>query len=198
MSDDANVAGQRGSWRPSQSWWVVGAEGIVALAIGIFIVARPADASDIIRVLIAVALLVVSLGQIGEGFRDWNRQSSPWSTLSGGVGVTAALLTILANWSAYIPPAGARQMLAVGLIGFGGIGLISLIFTIRATGFKIAALILDLLAIALGILLLRVEADDSNGTQLLGGAAIVGGVALLIYGYTLWSRSRGARVMTTK
>jgi uncharacterized membrane protein HdeD (DUF308 family) len=193
MESGARDEGQRTAWRPSQSWWVVGAEGIVALAIGIFILARPADASDIIRNLIALALLVVGGGQIADGFRFWNRKSSPWATLSGGVGATAALLTILANWSVYIPPAGARQILAVGLIGFGLIGLISLIFTIRTPEFKFAALIVDLLAIALGVLLLRVEADDTGGTQLLGAAAIIGGVALLIYGYTLWSRSRAAR-----
>ena len=193
MESGAMGEGQRTPWKPSQSWWLVGVEGIVALAIGIFIVARPADASDIIRNVIAAALLVMSVGQIAEGFRFWNRRLSPWVTLSGGIGATAALLTILANWSVYIPPAGARQILAVGLIGFALIGLVSLIFTIRTPDFKIAALILNLLAIALGVLLLRAEADETGGTQLLGAAAIVGGVALLIYGYTLWSRSRPAR-----
>jgi uncharacterized membrane protein HdeD (DUF308 family) len=183
---------QRVGGKAGQRWWIVGIEGIVALAIGIFVVARPADASDAIRNLIALALLIVAAGQIVDGFRSWNRPVSPWATLNGGVGATAALLTIFANWSPYIEPAGARQILALGLLGFGVIGLFSLIFTVRTTGFKIAALIINLLAITLGALLLLARADDSGGTQLVGAAAILGGVALLIYAYTLWNAARSA------
>jgi hypothetical protein len=83
-------------------------------------------------------------------------------------------------------------MLAVGLIAFGVIGLFALVFTLRSVGFKIAAFIIDAVAIAIGILLLTAEADDTRGTQLLGIVAIVGGVALLLYAYILWSRGRGA------
>jgi hypothetical protein len=41
-------------------------------------------------------------------------------------------------------------------------------------------------------LLLLAEANDTRGTQLLGAVAIIGGVALLIYSYILWSRGRTA------
>lgn len=191
MAHESDAAQQTSS-RAGQRWWIVGIEGIAALAIGIFVVARPADASDVIRNLIALALLIVAAGQIADGFRFWNRQVSPWATLSGGVGATAALLALFANWSLYIEPAGARQLLALGLLAFGVIGLFSLIFTIRSTGFKIAALIINLLAIALGALLFLARVDDSGGTQLVGAAAIIGGVALLIYAYTLWNAARAA------
>ena len=70
--------------KATQRWWVVVIEGIVAIVIGLFIVAFPANASDAIRTLIAIALLVVSLGQIVEGFRFRNRPGSPWATLLGG------------------------------------------------------------------------------------------------------------------
>lgn len=178
--------------KATQRWWVVVIEGIIALILGIFILAFPADASDVIRTLIAVALLVVSAGQIVEGFRFRERPGSPWATLLGGVGLTAAGLTLLAPYSSYIAPAGARQMLAVGLVAFGIVGLLALIFTIRSAGSKLAALILDILAIALGVLLFRADADDSSGTQLLGAAAVIGGAALLIYGYFLWNKGRTA------
>ncbi len=179
--------------KATQRWWVVVIEGIVAIVIGLFIVAFPANASDAIRTLIAIALLVVSLGQIVEGFRFRNRPGSPWATLLGGVGVTAAGLTLLAPYSAYIEPSGARQMLAVGLVAFGIVGLLGLIFTIRSAGSKLAALILDVLAIAIGVLLFMADASDSGGTQLVGAAAVIGGVALLIYGYFLWNKGRAPR-----
>jgi uncharacterized membrane protein HdeD (DUF308 family) len=190
-----DVARQTAPWRDDQSWWVVGIEGIVALLVGIYVVADPVRASDLVRILIALVLLVVSIGQIVDGFRLRTLATSPWSTLRGGVGAAVALLTLYSGWSDAIAPAGARQMLALGLLAYGIIGIVSLIFTLRATGFKLAALIVDVLTIVLGLLLLSADADDTSGAQLLGGAAIIGGVALLIYSYSLWNRVRGDRVM---
>jgi uncharacterized membrane protein HdeD (DUF308 family) len=191
-----DVARQTAPWKPSQSWWLVGIEGIAALIIGIYVVAMPAAASDIIRILIAAALLVLSLGQIVEGFRFRTAPAAPWAILRGGLGASGALLTLLASywasWQSAIEPAAARQILALGLLAYGVIGIISLLFTFRSREITIAALITDLLAVALGVVLLMAEADDTRGTQLLGVAGIVGGVALLIYAYMLWNRPRRA------
>ncbi len=178
--------------KATQRWWVVVIEGIAALVIGIVVLLFPSDANDVIRVLIAVGLLVISAGQIAEGFRFWSRSVSPWATLAGGVGFTAAGLALLSAYSPYIQPAGARQMLAVGLVAFGVIGLFSLIFTLRSTGFKIASVIIDLLAIALGVLLYMAAAENTRNTQWVGAAAVIGGVLLLLYGYYLWNKGRAA------
>lgn len=193
MAEIARDAGEAASaLKATQRWWVVAIEGIAALVIGIVVLLRPADANDVIRVLIAVGLLIVSAGQIVEGFRFWSRSVSPWATLAGGVGFTAAGLALLSAYTPYIQPAGARQMLAVGLVAFGVIGLFSLIFTLRSTGFKIASVIIDLLAIALGVLLFMAEADRARNILLLGVAAVIGGVVLLLYGYFLWNKGRTA------
>jgi uncharacterized membrane protein HdeD (DUF308 family) len=193
MDDIArDVARQSVPWKEGQSWWLVGIEGVVALLVGIYIVADPNRASEIIRWLIAIVLLVVSLEQIFLGFRARGLPTSPWAALRGGVGATAAVLALLADWSDTLQRDGARQILAVGLLAYGILGLISLIFTLRTTGFKVAAIITDLLTIGLGLVLLTADPDDESGTQLLGAVAIIGGVALLIYAYMLWSRSRAA------
>lgn len=183
--------------KSTQRWWVVGIEGIAALAIGIFIVAKPADASDIIRLLIAAGLLGISLAQIVESFRFWERPGASWAMLGGGLGLAAALLTLFASYSVNIPPAGARQILALGLMAFGIIGVIGLLVGVvrsRSSGFKIATLIIDILAIAVGALLYLAEEHDTERTQLLGVAGIVGGAVLLLYAYMLW---RPARVVVT-
>ena len=187
MARDA--ARQSAPWRVGQSWWVVAIEGIVALIIGLYIAVDPQRASDLIRILIAIVLLVVSSGQIVDGFRLRGLPSSAWETLRGGVGATVAVLTLLSGWSDYIAPAGARQMLAIGLLAYGIIGIVSLIFTLRSTGFKIAAVITDILTIILGILLLIAEPGDTGSVRLLGAVAIVGGIAMLAYAWMLRNRA---------
>jgi uncharacterized membrane protein HdeD (DUF308 family) len=186
-----NLARQTSPWRAGQSWWVVGVQGIIALAIGVFMLANPTRASDVIRFLIALVLLVDSLSHIFDGFRDRQLSSAPWDTLRGGIGVTIAVLTLLSAASHYVEDDGARQMLAIGLLAYGVLGIVSVIFTIRATGFKGAALIADVLTIALGILLLRARSGDTSGTQLLGAVAAVGGIALL--GYSWYLRGKPGR-----
>lgn len=180
--------------RPHPRYWVPVIEGVVALALGIYVVLFPADAPVIVRSIIAAALLVLSFVQIFEGFRFWNRPVSPWATLGGGVGATAAAFTLLGDWAPGFAAAAARQMLAIGLAAFGIIGLVSLIFTLRSTGFKVASLIIDVLAIVLGVFLYLAEEQNVERIKYLGLAAMLGGAVLLIYGYYLWSRGRRAAV----
>ena len=150
-----------------------GIQGIIALAVGVYIMPRPEGASDVIRFLIALVLLLDSLGHIVDGFRSRDLSSSPWETLRGGIGATVAVLTLLSAGSNYVADDGARQMLAIGLLAYGVLGIVSLIFTFRSTGFNDAAIIADVLAIVLGILLLSARSGDTGGT-LLGAAAARG------------------------
>jgi uncharacterized membrane protein HdeD (DUF308 family) len=196
MQDTKDLVRQTAPWKPGQSWWVVGVQGIIALAVGVFMLANPAGASDVIRFLIALVLLLVSLGQIVDGFRDPRQSSSPWETLRGGVGVTVAVLTLLSAGSDYVEDDGARQMLAIGLLAYGVLGIVSLIPTFRETGFKGAAIIADVLTIVLGILLLTARSGDTSGTQLLGAVAAVGGIALL--GYSWYLRGKPGRQARAK
>jgi uncharacterized membrane protein HdeD (DUF308 family) len=183
--------------RAHPRYWVPLIEGVVALGLGIYVVLFPEDAPIIVRSIIAAALLVLSFVQIFEGFRFWNRPVSPWATLGGGVGATAAIFTLLAIWLPEITPAAARLMLALGLGAFGIIGLVSLIFTLRSTGFKIASLIIDVLAIALGVFLYLAEEQNTDRIKLLGLVAMLGGAVLLIYGYYLWNSGRRTVVAAT-
>jgi uncharacterized membrane protein HdeD (DUF308 family) len=185
-----DVGRQTSLWKAGQSWWVVGVQGIIALAIGVFMLANPTGASDVIRFLIALVLLLASLSQIVDGFRDSNLSSSPWETLRGGIGVTVAVLTLLSAGSDYVEDDGARQMLAIGLLAYGVLGIVSLIFTIRSTGFRGGAIIADVLTIVLGVLLLSARSGDTRGTQWLGAVAAVGGIALLGYSWYLRGKPR--------
>jgi uncharacterized membrane protein HdeD (DUF308 family) len=186
-----DVDRQKAPWNAWQTWWTVGIEGIIALAVGVFMLANPSGASDVIRFLIALVLLLDSLGHIVDGFRNRGLSSSPWETLRGGIGATVAVLTLLSAGSNHVADDVARQLLAIGLLVYGLLGLVSLIFTFRSTRFNGAAIIADILTIALGVLLLRARSGDTRGTQLLGAVAAVGGIALL--GYSWYLRGKPAR-----
>src|SRR5829696_1323384 len=191
MQDNAkDGARQIVPWNAWQNWWTVGIQGIIALAVGVFMLANPRGASDVIRFLIALVLLLDSLGHIVDGFRNRSLSSSPWETLRGGIGVTVAALTLLSAGSDFVEDDGARQMLAIGLLAYGALGIISLIFTFRSTRFNGAAIIADILAIVLGVLLLRARSGDTSATQLLGAVAAVGGIALLGYSWYLRGKPR--------
>jgi uncharacterized membrane protein HdeD (DUF308 family) len=191
MQDTKDLVRQTAPWKPGQSWWVVGVQGIIALAIGVFMLANPTGASDVIRFLIALVLLLDSLTRIVDGFRDHSLSSPPWDALRGGIGVTVAVLTLLSAGSDYVEDDGARQMLAIGLLAYGVLGIVSLIPTFRSTGFEGAAIIAHVLTIMLGILLLTARSGDTRGTQLLGAVAAVGGIALS--GYSWYLRGKPGR-----
>jgi uncharacterized membrane protein HdeD (DUF308 family) len=192
MQDIArNVARETVPWKAGQSWWVVGIEGIIVLAVGVYIVSNPTGANDVIRFLIAIVLLVDSLGQIVDGFQLRGLPSSPWAALRGGVGASVAVLTLLSGQSTDIGDLGARQMLAVGLLAYGILGILALVFTLRSTEFKIGAVIANVLLIVLGILLLTADPGDTDATRWLGAVAIVGGIALLAYSWMLRGKTAG-------
>jgi uncharacterized membrane protein HdeD (DUF308 family) len=177
-------------WRSGQSWLVVGIEGIVALLIGIYTLLQPEAAAGIIRQLIAVVLLVVSAGQIIAGFRAEGSSSAPWATLRGGVGASAALLVLLSLLSTFVPNDGARQILGLGLLAYGVLGIVEAVMSREERELRWGALAGDAMVIVVGFLMLSQSSGDTGSTQLIGWVLVIGGVALLGFTYLLWSRSR--------
>ena len=186
----ASIARQATPWRSGQSWLVVAIEGVVALLIGLYTILQPDMATGIIRQLIAVVLLVASAGQIVDGFRFRASPLAPWAALRGGVGATAALLVLLSLLSTFIPGEGARQILAVGLLAYGAIGIVAAVASRDERALRWGSLIGDAMVIVVGLLLLTREAGDTSSTRFIGWALIIGGVALLAFAYLLWSRAR--------
>ena len=175
-------------WRENQTWWVVGVEGLVVLLIGGFALAQPDNAAGMIRQLIAFVLLVVSAGQIIEGFRFRGAAAAPWATLRGGVGITVAALTLISPLSQFIQSDGSRQILGLGLLAYGILGVVGALAVSGERRYRWGALAGDVLAIVLGFLAFTRQPGETANLQFISGVLIIGGVVLLILAFMIWRR----------
>lgn len=170
-------------WRAGINPLVVLAEGVVLLVIGLFALFRPEETRDAIRVLIGLALLLLSVQQIGYGFARAAHPSTPFRMLRGGVGATIGVLVVIQPLFRDLSTAAAEVILGVGMLAVGIIGLAGVLFSRTADGATIEAVITSALTIAFGLVLLFGEAG--GGARLLGWVAAIGGVGLLLYGFVL-------------
>jgi uncharacterized membrane protein HdeD (DUF308 family) len=178
-----DVAREARPWRENQSWWIVGIEGLLVLLVGLFVALQPENAAGIVRQLIAFVLLIVSVGRIIEGFKFRTSPAAPWATLRGGVGITVAALTLLSPLSQYIQGDGSRQILGLGLLAYGILGVIGALAVSGDRRYQWGALGGDVLAIVLGFLTLTRDAGEMVSGRLITGVFIVGGVALLVLAF---------------
>ena len=118
------------------------------------------------RQLIAFVLLIVSAGRIIEGFRFRTSAAAPWATLRGGVGITVAALTLLSPLSQYIQGDGSRQILGVGLLAYGVLGIIGSLAVSGERRYRWGALAGDVLAVVLGFLTLTREPGELADGQI--------------------------------
>jgi uncharacterized membrane protein HdeD (DUF308 family) len=183
-----DVAREARPWRENQSWWVVGIEGLLVLLVGVFASVQPDNAATIIRQLIALVLLIVSAGQIIEGFRFRMSAAAPWATLRGGVGVTVAALTLISPLSQFIQSEGSRQILGLGLLAYGILGVVGALTVSGERRYRWGALGGDVLAIVLGFLTFTREPGDTGNLRFISWVLIVGGVVLLILAFLIWKR----------
>jgi uncharacterized membrane protein HdeD (DUF308 family) len=189
MTEQARAAVMRGvPWRRGLAWWVVGIEGLILLAIGIYIVADPDTARDIVRQLIGAFLLVNSAAWAYNGLRSENQATpiTPYRMLAAGVGFTAGLLVFLEPISDLVDGDAAKVILAVGLLGCGAIILAGSFATKSAGGLSRGPLIASALYLIFGALVLFNARRDSLDPRWFGYAAIVCGVLACGYAYALY------------
>ena len=170
----------------SHSWWIAGIEGVIALIIGLYILVQPQSAAGILRQLIALVLLVVSIGEIIDGFRFRIFPSAPWAILRGGIGATVAALTLFSLFSQHISNDGSRQILSIGLLVYGILGIVAITSTASESGIDLGVILISVLVIVLGIILWNPGEFNPGRARLLGLASVVGGAALLFQSYRLW------------
>lgn len=172
-------------WRKNLPWPILVAEGAILLAIGIFVVADPDGAADVIRELIAAVLLVNAVLIALNGIREGDRPALAFSMLRAGIGIAVGTIVALESVSDYLAASSSRLILGWGLLAYALLAIVAIVVEREERGLPIGGLVIAALNIVLALLLLTGSDDSSSRTAAIGSIAIFFGLLLLAYGVFL-------------
>ena len=112
-------------WRKGVAWWVVLLQGVVLLALGLYVFfARPTTAV-ILGWVVALSLLASGVLSLYLSLQATERTPvRQWTLIHGAVGVAAGLLAIVIQ---FVSPGAALTVLGLGCLAYGGVGLYLLV-----------------------------------------------------------------------
>ncbi len=189
MAQQAMELAQKGvPWRRGMPWWLVGVEGAILTAVGIYVIAAPDDARDVVVqligwFLIANAVLAILASLRGDGP---TMPITPYRMLAAGIGLTVGLLVALEPLWDYVDSDAGRGILALGLLGHGLVGLYGAFATRASGGMRRGALVTGGLNVALAVLLFYNIRREALDPRWFGVVAIIGGVLLLGFAFALY------------
>jgi uncharacterized membrane protein HdeD (DUF308 family) len=187
MQEQARAALSGGvPWKKGIGWPIVAIEGGALLGVGVYMLADPDGARDIVRQLIAALLLINGVLEILAGFRLSTDAAAPFRFIRGSVGATVGAIITLEPISDYLDEDASRIMLAIGLTAYGLIGLAGTIAGREERGIRIGALATAALSLIFAIILFTGDESDSSRMDILGVMGIVFGALLLLYAFYLY------------
>lgn len=172
-------------WQRGAAWQLLVAEGAILVIVGIFIVANPDGASDVIRQLIAAILLVNSAVIAVNGIRQGDRPALALNMFRAGIGATVGTIVVLESVSDYLDASTSRIILGWGLIAFALLALAGIVVEREERGLPIGRLVVAGFNIVIGLLFLTGTEDSSSRSTVIGIIAIVFGLLLVAYGVFL-------------
>jgi uncharacterized membrane protein HdeD (DUF308 family) len=189
MTEQAKATLQKSiPWRRGLAWWIVGLEGLLLLAAGIYVVAAPDNAKDAVRVIIGAFLLANSVSFILAGLRPeaLSNPITPYRMLAAGSGLTVGIIVILQPWSENISDDAARVILALGLLAHGAFSLVGA-FAARATGeLRRGVLLTGALSVLFAVLLFYNVRHETLDMRWFGYVALAAGVLVCGYAFALY------------
>lgn len=181
-----SLAVQNAPWKKGLGWPVLTVEGVVALGIGIYVLAAPDSSRDIIRQLIAAVLFVQALLHTLAGFRNREQPVSSFHILRGGIGMTVGVIVLLENVSDYLNADASRLILGLGLIAYGAVGIVAIWVERENRGLRLGGLALGIVNIALGLMFVFSHGGKDSWLRALGIIAVIAGIVLLAYAFMVY------------
>ncbi len=161
-------------------WWLVLIQGIAALILGILLLINPGSSSVIIVQVMGIYWFISGIFGIVSIFIDSHMWG--WKLFAGIVGILAGILIIQHPlWSTLL--VGVTIVLIFGIQGII-IGVINIIQAFQGGGWGIG--LLGVLSIIIGLILLfNTLISAAVLPFVIGGFAIVGGIAAIIMAFRL-------------
>ncbi len=172
-------------WRKGVAWWVVLLQGVVLLALGLYVFfARPTTAV-ILGWVVALSLLASGALSLYLSLQATERTPvRQWTLIHGAVGVAAGLLAIVIQ---FVSPGAALTVLGLGCLAYGGVGLY-LLLDKNLTPLRRLSFIGTLFYLVLGALItLHVLGVGTLATvlQIVSLMLITAGIILFFWGIIL-------------
>lgn len=183
-----NAARSAAPWRQGIPWWIVLAEGVVLVVLGLYMLFANSSANTLLAWGVALALLAGGALSIYLSLQA-TRQSPAqrWTMIHGLVGVIAGGLLILLQLFNVLTPRLGVSLLGVGCLAYGLVGLYMLVEK-KLLALRRLSVVETAIFLALGgLLLLQALGVGALATmlQIINMVILVGGVALVIWGFIL-------------
>jgi uncharacterized membrane protein HdeD (DUF308 family) len=171
LSDGARAAAP---WRKGIPWIWVLIEGVLMLALGLFMMFAEARARLAFGVIVSIALAIGGAFQLLAAWRakEAGSNSTP-AWVRGGVGLGFGLLTFILILANAVSLQAARIILGLGCLGYGGAGAY-IIYLKAADGFRLTEILSSSIFIVIGVL---VVAAAFGGVVL---SALATGISVLL------------------
>ena len=168
MAEQAfSMASEHAPWRAGTPWWVTGAQGVLLVAIGLYLLLAPASAAGLIIQLIALILLVESVLHIIAQLRAEEGAGDRYTLLQAGIGATVGVLLVLRGMLLpSLDALSARNMLAFGLIAYALVGVAGALIGRDDGDSWLRPIVNALLLVILAIVLLT--SGETNAANRLG------------------------------
>jgi uncharacterized membrane protein HdeD (DUF308 family) len=184
-------------WRQGIPWGVVLAEGIVLLAVGLFLLFAPRQSGRIVGQILAILLGVTGAIQLITAIRTKQEgQLGVLNTVRGALGLgVGAIILLLLLLNALTFQAG-QIILGLGSLAYGAIGLY-LVYLSRASGVRPWPVVANSLWILLGVLLLIGALGGAlyqSVVQVIIVLLLLGGAFLIIWAFVIKGRKTSTPV----
>jgi uncharacterized membrane protein HdeD (DUF308 family) len=179
-------------WKRGVPWPIILIEGIIAIAIGIYMLADPSDARSKVLQLIGLILLINGVLEIFAGFGNEDAKGSPYRILRGTIAATVGLIITLEPIWDYLDNEAERWILALGMIAVGLVGLAIVAISRDEGGLRIGPLITNLIFIVIAILLFTGDETNDARMNIIGITFLVLGVLLSLYSLYLYRAKHDA------
>lgn len=181
-------AKQVAPWRKGVHWGLVLAQGIVLVAVGLFLLFAEQAARTVVGHLLAGVIAVTGGIQLYGALKvKQEGQLGELNTIRGAIGLgVGALILILFLFNVMTLQIG-RIILGLGALAFGGIGLY-LTYLTRASGVRVGPIISNAFWVLLGILLVLAALGGALlGTisQVINVVLLLGGAFLIIWSFVI-------------